>query len=103
MQTAHPSRTHAATDSTAPLAASLTVWHALVIDLPLRLAAEAMRFTGRRLQAQAEHLTALARCGSLEDAVTLQTTFVTKGVSDYRSEASSLSHEVAQTAFAKAA
>lgn len=103
MHTAHPSRPEFPTDSTAPLAAGLTVWYAPTIDLPLRLAAEAMRFAGQRLQAQAEHLTALARCGSLKDAVTLQTSFVTKGGSDYRSEASALSRDVAEATFAKAA
>lgn len=103
MQTAHHSPNDIATASTAPLAAGLTVWHALMIDLPLHLTAEAMRFTGQRLQAQSAHLTALAQCGSLKDAVTLQTTFVTKGVSDYRSEASTLSHDLAKAALTKAA
>lgn len=85
------------------LGIGLTTWHAFTVDLPLRLTAETMRFASRRLQAQAEHLAALTRCGSLMDLVELQTTFVTQGVSDYRDEATTLSHDLQETAFAKAA
>ncbi len=85
------------------LVTGLSTWRALVIDLPLRITAETMRFTSRRLQAQADHLAALTRCGSLESAVALQAEFVTKGVSEYQKEATSLSHDVTEVAFAKVA
>ncbi|MHB2210831.1 phasin family protein [Methylobacterium sp. CM6257] len=81
----------------------LNAWHSLAIGLPLRIAAETIRFTGRRLQAQADHLAALARCGSLKDAVELQTTFLTESVSDYRAEATTLSQDVNAAAFPRAA
>jgi hypothetical protein len=83
--------------------AALTTWRTLAIDLPLRLAAETMRFTGRRLEEQAKHLASLARCGSLNEAVELQTTFVTKSLDDYRKEAATQLHDVRATAFAKVA
>lgn len=85
------------------LAAGLTTWRTLAIDLPLRLSAETLRFTGRRLQAQADHLAALAGCASFKDAVELQAAFLTEGVSDYRKEATTLAHDVTEVAFAKAA
>ncbi|MGU3340713.1 phasin family protein [Methylobacterium mesophilicum] len=85
------------------LAAGLATWRALAVDLPLRLAAETMRFTGRRIQARADHLAALAACGSFKDAVALQAAFLTTGVSDYQQEATTLSQDVTETAFAKAA
>ncbi len=105
MQSVHDSnaRSRLAADPAAAFGAGLTAWHGIAVDLPLRLAAETIRFASRRLQAQAEHLTALARCGSLKDAVALQTTFMTTSVSDYGKEATTLSHDVTEAAFAKAA
>ena len=78
-------------------------WRAFAVDLPLRLAAEALRFTSHRLQAQADHLAALAGCGSLKDAVELQATFLSKGVADYQEEATTLTHDITEVALAKAA
>ncbi len=105
MKAKHPTQIHidAPSGAAETLGAGLTTWHAFAVELPLRLTAETMRFASRRLQAQAEHLSALTRCGSLMDLVELQTAFVTKGVSDYRHEATTLSHDVQEKAFAKAA
>lgn len=85
------------------MGAGLDAWHTITVGLPLRLAAETVRFTGRRLQAQADHLAALARCGSLKEAAALQTAFVTKGVSDYRDETATLSQNVTEMTFPRAA
>ncbi|KQT53359.1 hypothetical protein ASG52_04330 [Methylobacterium sp. Leaf456] len=105
MNAKHPMQIHVQAPSGAAeaLGTGLTTWHALAVELPLRLTAETMRFASRRLQAQAEHMSALTRCGSLMGLVELQTAFVTKGVSDDRQEATTLSHDVQETAFAKAA
>jgi hypothetical protein len=103
MHSGHTIHPHAPAETAETIGAGLNAWRTLAIDLPLRLAAETMRFTGRRLQAQADHLAALARCGSLKDAVELQTTFATKGLSDYRMEATTLSQDVTRAAFPKAA
>lgn len=94
---------HDPKDVAVAMGAGLATWRTFAVDLPLRLAAETMRFTGRRLQAQADHLVELARCGSLNEAVELQTAFVTKGLTDYRQEATTLSRDVTESAFAKAA
>lgn len=99
-------RTHiqasAPADPTETIKTGIGIWRAIAVDLPLRLAAETLRFTGHRLQAQADHLAALAESGSLKDAVELQAAFLTKGVADYQ-EATTLSHDVTKMAFAKAA
>lgn len=58
-------------------------------------------FTGCRLQAQADHLAALTRCGSLKDAFELQTAFLTRSMADYQAEARTLSHEVVEAASAE--
>ncbi|AWN42783.1 hypothetical protein [Methylobacterium durans] len=92
----------APTNPTEAIKTGIGTWRAFAVDLPLRLAAETLRFTGHRLQAQADHLAALAGCGSLMDAVELQVAFLTKGVADYQ-EATTLSHDVTEMAFAQAA
>ncbi|MET0367667.1 MAG: phasin family protein [Methylobacterium sp.] len=101
-QTTHP-HAQSSIDPVETFGKGLNAWHTVIFGLPLRLAAETVRFTGRRLQAQADHLAALAQCGSLKDAVSLQTAFVTKGVSDYRDEAATLSQNVTETTFPRAA
>lgn len=78
-------------------------WRAFAVDLPLRIAAEAMRFTSRRLQARADHLAELSACGSLKNAFELQAAFVTKSLADYQAEATTLSHEVTEATSVKAA
>jgi hypothetical protein len=83
--------------------AGIGTWCTLAVDLPLRIAAETLRFTSRRLQAQADHFAALGGCGSLKAAVALQTTFLTQGVAAYQAEAITLSQEVAEESSEKAA
>lgn len=92
-----------ASPPTEALQTSIGIWRAFAIDLPLRVAAETMRFTSRRLQARADHLAALAACGSLKDAFELQTAFATKSMGEYQAEAAMLSHEVTEAAALKAA
>lgn len=101
-QMAHP-QAPVSTDPVEIIKAGLNALHTITVGLPLRLAAETARFTGRRLQAQADHLAALARCGSLKDAVAIQTAFVTKGMSEYRDEAATLSQSVTETTFPRVA
>lgn len=98
-----PFRIPPSVDTVGAIEAGITTWRSIAVDLPLRVAAEAMRFTGRRLQAQADHLAAMTRCGSLKAVVDLQATFLRQGVADYQTEATTLSHDVAAAAFAKAA
>ncbi|ACL60228.1 phasin family protein [Methylobacterium nodulans] len=74
------------------------MWRSFGVDLPLRLTAEILDFAGRRLHAQAEHLQALARCGTPADAFKLQVTFVSHAMSDYQQESGRLSQSVADAA-----
>ena len=90
---------HAAKD----MSAALSGWRMMVFDLPLRLTSETLRFTSRRLAAQAEHLSALSRCTSLTDAVNLQTAFVKQAVSAYEEETATLSHDVQDAITVRAA
>ncbi|KQQ21409.1 hypothetical protein ASF53_23530 [Methylobacterium sp. Leaf123] len=90
-------------DAAEVIKTGIGTWRIFAVDLPLRLAAETIRFTGHRLQAQADHLAALALCRSLQAAVELQASFLTESVADYQTEAKTLSHDAAEVAFAKAA
>lgn len=78
----------------------IPAWKSFGIDLPMRVASELLNFAGRRLQAQADHVAALARSGSAEEAFKLQVAFVTQTLSDYQREAGTLSQEVADGATA---
>jgi hypothetical protein len=90
---ARPAQAHADTDASAALLAGLETWRAVAFGLPLRPTPEMMRFASRRLEAQAEHLSALGRCGSVKDAVNLQSAFLSQAVSDWV-EATTLSQDV---------
>ncbi|WP_289015925.1 phasin family protein [uncultured Methylobacterium sp.] len=96
-------QTPTAADPAEVIKTGIATWRAFAFDLPRRIAAETMRFAGHRLQAQADHLAALAGCGSLKDAVELQTGFLTKGVADYQTEATTRSHDFTEAACAEAA
>lgn len=74
------------------------LWRSFGIDLPLRLAAEILTFGSRRLQAQAEHVAALGRCGSPAETIELQTDFLMKTFTDYQREADALSRDVVDLA-----
>lgn len=85
------------------LKTGIGIWRIFAVDLPLRLAAATMRSTSRRLQVRADHLAALAACSSLREAFELQTAFVAKSLADYQTEVVTLTHEVTDAAFARAA
>jgi len=65
-----------------------------MVDLRLRRTVEMMGLARRRLEAQAETLRALGRCGSVTDAANLQPAFLSQAVSDYRTETTILSQDV---------
>ncbi len=51
-----PSSTDPMESIKAGLGTGFGAWRAFAVDLPLRIATETVRFTGCRLQAQADHL-----------------------------------------------
>ncbi|MGY2048255.1 phasin family protein [Methylobacterium sp. JK268] len=96
-----------ASDATAPsgfgdlsafLLTETRLWRSFGIDLPLRLAAGILTFGSRRLQAQADHLAALGRCGSPAELLKEQSGFLTQALTDYQREAAVLSQNVVDTA-----
>ncbi len=85
-------------DMTALLTTESKLWRSFGVDLPLRLTAEILTFGSRRLQAQAEHVAALGRCGSPAETIKLQTDFLMKTFTDYQREADTLSRDVVDVA-----
>ena len=85
-------------DMSALLTAESKLWRSFGVDLPLRLTAEILSFGSRRMQAQAEHVAALGRCGSPAETIKLQSDFVMKILTDYQREADTLSRDVVDAA-----
>lgn len=63
------------------------VWRAWFLAPPLRFMGESLGFVGRRLQADGDLLTALARCDRTAEAAMAQSAFAQQAVSDYHAEA----------------
>lgn len=59
-------------------------------EMTLALANEVMGFAARRMQAQADFMTQLSRCGDAADMLDVQLRFVAATTSDYASEMTTL-------------
>ncbi len=86
-------------DITAPQA----VWKAMVIDMPMTMAATSLRFAAQRLQAQADFLSSLTQCRSVTAAIDAQSTFAQAAVNDYTAGATKLMADAQQAILRKAA
>lgn len=60
------------------------------IDLSLIVTSEKLSFASRRLQVQANHPSALARCQTMLVTLQKQTTFAQAAISDYIAEANNI-------------
>lgn len=81
-------------DGLAGMQEQMVGWWCSMMVLPLSMSVEAMRFTSRRLSAQADSLATLAQCRSLSDAATTQSRFAERLVADYRDETQTVVREV---------
>ncbi|RJF88573.1 phasin family protein [Oleomonas cavernae] len=63
-------------------------------NLPLTIAIEGLRFSARRLRAQADHLALLAGSGDATAVLKEQTAFVEQTLADYRDEATVVAKEI---------
>lgn len=73
---------------------AMAFFRATAVELPLTLFAESLRFMGHRMQAQAEHLSAIARCRTPAEILEAQSSFTQTAVSEYRSEADAVLSQV---------
>ena len=69
------------------------VWKTMMIDVPMTMTAEMMRFAGRRFAAQADLCDQLAKCGSVADAIDAQSEFVEEAIGDFSVESAKLAQE----------
>jgi predicted solute-binding protein len=81
-------------DGLADMQSQMFGWWCSMMVLPLSMGVEAMRFTSRRLSAQADSLATIAQCRSLSDAASAQSRFAERMVADYRDEAQTVAREV---------
>jgi len=79
------------------------LWSASVLHLPLTVASETLRFTARRLQAQADHLATVNRCANVPEFMEAQTQFIRKASDDYGVETGRIMQEVRAVIESKAA
>jgi hypothetical protein len=63
-----------------------------LVDLPLTVANEALRFAAHRLQEQAKLAQALTSCKSFAEVGEAQSQFIRAAIGDYRKEAGALVH-----------
>jgi hypothetical protein len=86
-----------------------TLWKVTLFDLPLAVLSESLRFTGRRLQAHADHLESLNSCQSVPEIIEAQSHFVRGAVSEFGQDTGKIMEDVrgtmneAQDKFSKAA
>lgn len=70
------------------------MWRKMMVETPLRMTAESLRFAGRRFAAQADLVGRLASCGTVADALDLQADFVEAAIGDYSVESAKIAEEV---------
>lgn len=72
-------------------------WKATFFDVPFSIASQTLRFVGRRLQAQGEHLASLNACRSVPEFIDAHSQFVRGAVDAYGQETSKIMDDVRGT------
>ena len=72
-------------------------WRVTLFDVPLNVASETLRFLGRRMQAQGEHLASLNSCRSVPEFIEAQSQFVRGAMDAYGQETSKIMEDVRGT------
>jgi hypothetical protein len=78
-------------------------WNDAFLRLPLAVAGETLRFTARRLQAQADYLSRVNHCANIPEFMEAQSQFMRKATDDYGVETGRLIEEVRAAVAQKAA
>ncbi len=78
-------------------------WNEAFLRLPLAVAEETLRFTARRLQAQAEYLSRMHHCANIPEFMEAQSQFMRKATDDYGVETGRIIEEVRAAVAQKAA
>lgn len=69
------------------------MWRKMMIETPMRMTAESLRFASRRFAAHADLVGRLATCGTVADALDLQSDFVEAAIGDYSVESAKIAEE----------
>jgi hypothetical protein len=92
-----------ATSTESPASALAALWSASLLHLPLTVATESLRFTARRLEAQADHIAMLNGCTNVPEFMEVQSQFMRKATDDYGVETGRIMEEVRAAMANKAA
>ncbi len=72
-------------------------WQAAFFELPFAFAAEVLRFSARRLQAQSDFLAGLETCHTVPEVMDAQSRFMRNAVGDYGSQTSKIIGDIRDT------
>ncbi|WP_018700827.1 hypothetical protein [Amorphus coralli] len=75
------------------------IWHKMMVETPLRLTAESLRYAGRRYAAQADLVAKLATCQSAADALDIQSDYFEAALGDFSVETAKLAEEADSAMF----
>jgi hypothetical protein len=64
------------------------------MGFPIAMTVEVLRFAGRRMLAQADHLAEIAHCKNFAEALNSQSAFFQNATNEYRAEAEVLMKEI---------
>lgn len=79
----------------ADAASAITAWwNSAFMRLPLTVAGETLRFTARRLQAQADYISRVNHCANVPEFMEAQSQFMRKCTDDYGVETGKMIEEV---------
>ena len=76
---------------------ALALWGA-AMSFPLAMTVEVLRFAGRRMSAQADHLAEISHCKNFGEALNSQSAFFQSAAKEYSQEAEVLMKEIREAA-----
>jgi hypothetical protein len=74
-----------------------SAWQSAFVELPFAFAAEVLRFTAQRLQAQSDFFAGLETCHTVPEVMDAQSRFVRNAVGDYGSQTSKIISDIRDT------
>jgi hypothetical protein len=64
----------------------VNLWRNGVVDFPVTIAADTLKFAARRLQSQGDYLASVRHCASVPEVLDLNAQFMRQAVDEYRAE-----------------
>jgi hypothetical protein len=74
-----------------------TLWKATLVDIPLSVLSQSLRFAGHRMQAHADHLVTLQSCHSVPELIEAQSHFMRSSITEMHQETGKIMEDVRGT------